>query len=466
MRITSTFINSPILRLNALKTKGEDNIAVKNSYSALAPLACDTVSFGRTAENAEALRLLMQYGIPEMYSGKIIIDPKFLERLYSRHAFSRNIKNVVKILKPFEDSLHTVERQFFSIVKGFTKINPNYKLEDVIHIIAPEYNKQLIEVQQPIFDELMEMSNLMPPEQKAEFDSLMEVIYKKLNYEPITQPFSAKEFQYKLQRIADDNAKRNNPVENSILKKMIQLAKKIPEKTVAEVDAVNIKSRARRNKKIKQQRTQIRKRADILTQIELLRTGTVLESDKDLTNLFAQTRSKIYNIPLVVPFNRKSFIYELQKITDTLDDKKFAHCMIKVARKLPTSHENLAAFIMKCQDYSSEKIGYCMVNGSAGNIEHLLPFSKKGKDCIDNYGLTTAYYNSERGERAMEQQLILHPETYENCQKQVDRLIELCNKGVFKKVGLSKYYILNFVRTMYRLSPESNKMILNIDKLK
>ena len=157
MRITSTFINSPILRLNALKTKGEDNIAVKNSYSALAPLACDTVSFGRTAENAEALRLLMQYGIPDMYSGKIIIDPKFLERLYSRHAFSRNIKNVVKILKPFEDSLHTVERQFFSIVKGFTKINPNYKLEDVIHIIAPEYNKQLIEVQQPIFDELMEM---------------------------------------------------------------------------------------------------------------------------------------------------------------------------------------------------------------------------------------------------------------------------------------------------------------------
>ena len=95
-----------------------------------------------------------------------------------------------------------------------------------------------------------------------------------------------------------------------------------------------------------------------------------------------------------------------------------------------------------------------------------MPFSKKGKDCIDNYGLTTAYYNSERGERAMEQQLILHPETYENCQKQVDRLIELCNKGVFKKVGLSKYYILNFVRTMYRLSPESNKMILNIDKLK
>ena len=70
----------------------------------------------------------MQYGIPDMYSGKTIIDPKFLEKLYSRRAFSRNIRSVVKTLKPFEDSLHTIERQFFSIVKGFTKINTNYKL--------------------------------------------------------------------------------------------------------------------------------------------------------------------------------------------------------------------------------------------------------------------------------------------------------------------------------------------------
>ena len=107
-----------------------------------------------------------------------------------------------------------------------------------------------------------------------------------------------------------------------------------------------------------------------------------------------------------------------------------------------------------------------MVNGSAGSIEHLLPYSKKGKDCIENYGITTAYFNSERGERSMAQQLILHPEAYENCQKQVDKLIELHNNGVFKKIGLSKYYIQNFARMMYKLSPDDNKLVLNLDKLK
>lgn len=467
MRIIPTFLNPSILQINNQKSRVVVSTNVPNNVSSpLAPLAYDTVSFGRTAEHAELLRKLMQYEIPDMYSGKTVIDPKYLEYLYSKHAFSKNIRNVVKILKPMEDGLHTVERQFFSIVKGFTKINPNYKLEDVVHKIAPEYNRQLIEIQQPIFEELTEMSHLMPKQQKEDFDALMDVIHKKVNYEPIMQPFSAKEFQYKLQRIADDNASRKNPVEIDILKKMIQLAKKMPEKTQSEADAANIKSRAKRNRKIKQQRTIIRRRADILTQIEMLRTGTLLKSDKDLTNLFAQTRSKIYNLPLVVPFNRKSFIYELQKITNTLEDKKFAHCMVKVARKLPTSHENLAAFVMKCQDYSSDKIGYCMVNGSAGSIEHLLPYSKKGKDCIENYGITTAYYNSERGERSMAQQLILHPEAYENCQKQVDKLIELHNNGVFKKIGLSKYYIQNFARMMYKLSPDDNKLVLNLDKLK
>ena len=66
----------------------------------------------------------------------------------------------------------------------------------------------------------------------------------------------------------------------------------------------------------------------------------------------------------------------------------------------------------------------------------------------------------------MQQHLKKYPQTYENCQKQVDRLIELYNDGTFKKIGLPKHYITNFVRRMYNLSPEDNRLILNIDKLK
>ena len=52
-----------------------------------APLAVDTVSFGRRATNAEALRELMAYGIPDMYSGKVVIDPRILEKFYSKNVF-------------------------------------------------------------------------------------------------------------------------------------------------------------------------------------------------------------------------------------------------------------------------------------------------------------------------------------------------------------------------------------------
>lgn len=61
----------------------------------------------------EALRALMAYGIPDMYSGKNVIDPKILEKFYSKHVFSRAIKNVIKIIKPFEKSLHITESEFF-----------------------------------------------------------------------------------------------------------------------------------------------------------------------------------------------------------------------------------------------------------------------------------------------------------------------------------------------------------------
>ncbi len=432
-----------------------------------APLAVDTVSFGRSATNAEALRKLMVYGVPDMYSGKIVIEPRILEEFSSKNVFSKSIKNVVKLLIKYENSFHTVERQFFNIVKNIAKTQPQYKLEDVVLSIAPLHNKKLLETQQPIFDELTEMAKEMPPEQLKDFHNLMSIIYKKLNHKPVQLPFSAKEFVYKLQRIADEIYTKNNPYEKDIMKQLLSLAKKMPEKTAEELQSLKqIKSRAKRNKKMKYQRGLVKSRADILTNMEVLVTGSTLKNNADLMKLFSQTRSKIYNIPIVIPFNRKSFIYELQKITNTLEDTKLAHKIIKKAVSLPTSHENLSAFIMKCVEYSSDKIGYNIVAGSCGSIDHLVPHVKNGKDSLENYGISSAYYNSERAERSMVQQLRRYPKIYENCQKQVDRLIELCNNGTFKKVGLSKQYIINFAKRMYNLSPPEHRLDLNLSKLK
>ena len=171
-------------------------------------------------------------------------------------------------------------------------------------------------------------------------------------------------------------------------------------------------------------------------------------------------------MPVVVNFNRKTFIYELQKIVNTLDDKKLAKRMIQQAVELPKSRENISAFIVKAANCSSEKIGFDLIEGSTGSIEHLVPFASKGNDSLENYAISTAYYNSERGNRTMPQQLKQHPEIYQNAQRHINRLIELYNDGTFKKVGLTKWYITNLAKRLYRLSPPEKPIVVDLSKLK
>lgn len=429
--------------------------------------SCDTVSFGRSAGNAEALRDLMSYKIPDMYSGKIVIDPKVVERFFENKLFQGTVKSIVKFISSYESSLHSIEKEVFSMIKTKAKQAPDKKLDEIMRELASKHDSKLRKIQQPIFSKLEIMAQDMPLEQRKEFANLMNLVNKKLVKEPVNVPFSAKEFKYKLGRIADEIYSRNNQNEITVMKRILRLAQQISEQSEDELYSIqNIHSKAKKNKKVKNKKNLIKKRSDILKKIESSIMDSELKDNKELETLIAQTRAKIYNIPIVVNFNRKSFIHDLQKITNTLEDKNLAKEMIKTASVLPKSRENVSAFIVKAANSSSEKIAYDLLQGSTGSIEHLVPFANKGKDIIENYGITTAYYNSERGNRSMEQQLLRHPETYRNCQKQVNRLIELCNNGTFAKVGLNKWYIINFAKKMFKLSPPDNPLILDLSKLK
>ena len=429
--------------------------------------SCDTVSFGRSAGNAEALRNLMSYKIPDMYSGKIVIDPKVVERFFENKLFQGTAKSIVKFISSYELSLHSIEKEVFSMIKTKAKQAPDKKLDEIMRELASKHDSKLRKIQQPIFSKLEIMAQDMPLEQRKEFANLMNLVNKKLVKEPVNVPFSAKEFKYKLGRIADEIYSRNNQNETNIMKRILRLSQQISEQSEDELSSVqNINSKAKKYKKIRNKKNLVKKRSDILKKIESFIMDSALKDNKELETLIAQTRAKIYNIPIVVNFNRKSFIHDLQKITNTLEDKNLAKEMIKTASVIPKSRENVSAFIVKAANSSSEKIAYDLLQGSTGSIEHLVPFANKGKDIIENYGITTAYYNSERGNRSMEQQLLHHPETYRNCQKQVNRLIELCNNGTFAKVGLNKWYIINFAKKMFKLSPPDNPLILDLSKLK
>ena len=428
------------------------------------PPQTDTVTFeARTrAKYAEPLRELMKYGVPGLYSGKYVIPQEDINKMLEKHTFSRTIRHIVKALKPYEDRLLDVESQFFRIVKNMAKTNPQYHLEDVIRVLAPEHNKKLIRQQIPVLEEISELASFMPQEQQIEFDKLIDNVCKRINHEPAILPFDAKELRYKLHQITNEYSKKHKSEEFNVMLKIMRIAKKMPDKKVKQEEV----SKAKKVKNAKAEKTMVRKRAELLTQMEVLAAESPLKNNSDLMKIFTQARAKIYGTPVVIPFNRKSFIEDIKAITDTLSNTKLAHQINQAAIKLPTSHESLSAFIMKHAELSSEKIGYNLVSPSAGNIDHLVPHSKKGRNCLENYAITTSYMNSERAHKSIEQQLKIHPETYKFAQQQVDRLIELCNSGIFKKVKLPQHYIQSFANLMLKLSPKEKPLILNLDKLK
>lgn len=462
MKIIPTFYTQ-----NIFQTKNNPvNYANNYQTPVMKTLACDTISFGRSAGNAESLRALMSYKIPDMYSGKIVIDPAIVKQLFEHNIFSGPIKNIVKALQPLESSLHTIEKEVFSLIKTRAKQNPDKKLHEIMKELAVSHETKLLKKQLPIFERLKILSKDLPAEQKEQFNKLMEITDKKLTKTRINLPFSAKEFKYKLGRISDEISAKGNKDELDAIKRIIRFAQQIPEFTTNNMSNELITSKAIKNKKTKSLKTVARRRSEMLNKIESIQMSSSLKDNEELKNLIIQTRSKIFNIPIVSNFNRKTFIYELQKITSTLQDKTLAKEMAIVATELPKSRQDVSAFVVKAANTSSEKIGYDLIEGSTGCIEHLIPFANKGKDSLENYAISTSYFNSERGNRSMIQQLALHPETYDNCQKQVNRLIDLYNNGTFKKVGLTKWYIINLAKRMYKLSPTEHRLVLDLSRLK
>ena len=165
------------------------------------------------------------------------------------------------------------------------------------------------------------------------------------------------------------------------------------------------------------------------------------------------------NVQIIVPFSRKAFIYDLVKIISDVPDEKLQEKLITIAQKLPTSQQSTSAYILKVVSEPPDKIGHRLLWPSLASVEHILPRSCGGADVMANFGGATTRTNSNRKSIDFVTQLKLHPEAKVNCQKYVDRLIELYHNGVFARHNISPRYIHDFKRTIY----EQSKHRLNLD---
>lgn len=423
----------------------------------LAPLKTDTISlsFQGSAPNAEPLRRLLAYKIPDLYSNIILMNPEDLRSIMKAHLSSMPLNKLVKKLNPYIDSMFPIEREVFGMLKTEARIHPKTRLNEFIHKLVPEHSKKLRKLQRPIFEELNHTATSMPSDLLAEYNYLVHITNKKLYNEPVFVPFSIRGFQYKLEKIRKRINSTNNIYKKHDMDKLHTIANSV----------TYVPKEKRCGQKFSLKRYERKQQQMILRFADYFNYSS-LKDDRDLKELVEISKGQIFKVPVNIQFNRKSFIYDLQKITERLEDKKLARRMEQLAVSLPTSRDNISAFIMKAADRSAEQIVYDLLGGACGTVDHLLAAHNKGASSLANYGLASANKNSQKAHQSLAVLLEKNPDVRIYCQRQINRLIELANNKTFKKIGLGPTYIISLAKKLEKLSSKNDPLILDTSKLK
>lgn len=389
--------------------------------------------------NSSKLRQLFAYDLPCMYSGLIMIDPKVLSRLQKNGIFFRPAQEVLAFFDRYKDSFTGMEKKLIDLIRERSAIHPDKNLKELLEEIEPFYRRDLRKTQAPIFMELSVASNELPYAYKIKFDRLMKETDNKLNERPVIIPFSSYEFKYRLAKIQETIANGATPKEIKVLKKIMKESKRL--------------SNITNDSTIDNQKKVIRLLDHILKK-------SVLKDNLELNNLMDLSKSRLLEEKIVVPFSRKTFMYDLAKILEDLPDENLRNSLMSIAEKLPTSSESFSAYVLKITAEPADKIGHRLLWPSLASVEHLHPKSEGGLDMLSNYGGARTVINSQRKSIPLKEWIEFYPETRKNCQKYLDRLIELYSQGLFQKLNIDPKYIYDFTNTIEKESEGTLKLSL------
>ena len=153
------------------------------------------ITFGKI-KNSEPLRALFAYGIPDLYSEIITVDPKRVAKMMKTDAFEVPLKKFMQVFKPFEQSLFkdTNETKLYEIIKEQSEVNPDMDVKGVVQKIAPVHLKRLRKKQGIILKDLDELAQKLPESHRYRYKLLRSETQDKLDYKPVVVRFSSKEF--------------------------------------------------------------------------------------------------------------------------------------------------------------------------------------------------------------------------------------------------------------------------------
>lgn len=436
--ITSTNLNYQNYPVRIKKPKDNNSdVNFSNNVDDLRTLPCYFPLSFTGIQNSSKLRMLFAYKLPCMYCGIPMIDPKMLGRWLKNNVFMRPASEVLEILSPHKDSFIGMEAKVLEIISERAKIHPQKSIKEILQEIRPVYSRRLRKKQTPVFRELLHISHELPEKYETKVKHLMQDTAKKLNDKPVFVPFSSYEFKYKLSKIKDDIASGSDVKSKKVMNKLIKEAKRFSNTTSANT---------------------IENQKNVLRFLEIILNKSVLKNNAQLRNLIEISKLRLNKEEILVPFTRKSFIYDIAKLIEDLPDKNLKERILRIAQKLPTSQDSLSAYMLKISNETPDKIGHRLIWPSLASVEHILPRSCGGADNMANFGGATTRENSRRKSIEFVRQLKLCPQTPKYCQMYVDRLIELYHRGVFARHNINAKYITDFANTIYVQSKHRVKL--------
>ncbi len=446
MKIPAISSNYYSINIDKSKPKAGD---IKNMNSEVATYINDLsgmpyvmpITFTSYAHSSK-LRALFAYKLPCMYTGIPMLDPKLITRLAKNGTLYGPAKDILAVFERNKECFAGNEAKIIEILQERAKIHPEKNLKELIEEIEPYHRKILRKKQAPIFMELIQEKWKLPQEYQIKFNHLMSETDKKLNDQPIYIPFSPTEFKYKLTKARDILANGADPKTRKALNEIMKESKKLPKGT----DPATIKNQE-----------------NILSSIEHILKKSPLSENGELNDLIEVSKQRLSQKKVIIPFSRKAFLYDLDKILETLPDHHLKKELIKIAEKLPTSEQSISAYILKLSSEPSDKIAIKLMHPSMASIEHIRPRSEGGENELANYGVARAKINSTRSSIPLDEWVKIHPEVKQNCQKYLDKLIDLYHAGVFKKHNVNPDYILDFSDTLTEQS--KGKIELDLSRL-
>lgn len=407
------------MKISTLQSKSSSN---KNSQSRIQSAM---PTFG--IANSCKLKTLFSYGLPCMYTGIEMIDPKKIQTLLNKNAFNAPVSQVMETIQPFEKSIIDVEFRVYKILKKAAKRFPECNLQQLLKNIAPNFRYQLKSEQMPIINEILQVSKELPEDNKYRFQQLIAESEDKINEKPIYLPFSSFEFKYKLDKICEDILQIASPKAIRVMNKLTLEASRLTNDT---------------------DNSTIETQQSIIKFLKIILKSSVLKKNEQLKTLLNDSQKRLNYENLATPFTKKTFIYDMNNILKSVKDEDLKNRLINIALRLPTSRNSVAAYIMKFSREPSWKIGYRLLWPNMASIEHILPSSKGGKDEMANFGGAGTRVNSERGNIDFVEQIKRLPDTSKNSQKYVSFLTKLVKKGVFCRKKIPTGYIDDFCNTI------------------